>query len=109
MDEFSQESLTPFQEIAMWRHKGKDGRLMSRERRSAVMRELGKLRRGRGGREATVLHAPGPRGGCRCAECRRGGGSADRGKGKEHAPGSAGQAQKPVSVEFERAAEGEWE
>ena len=43
-----------------------------RERRSALMREINGLRRVRGGgRPRTVVHAPGPRGGCRCADCRK--------------------------------------
>jgi hypothetical protein len=90
MDEdFSQEELSPTQIIALWRHRKIDRSKLDRSQRSKIMRGLrAQVRHPSGGnpratgRTPTVPHNPGPRGGCRCAACRKSGNSLDRGRKK---------------------------
>jgi hypothetical protein len=81
MDELNQDELSEMQVMGLIA-RGKVVRdAIPRERRSALMREINGLRKSRGGgRPRTVEHAPGPRGGCRCADCRTQGSSEDRGR-----------------------------
>lgn len=95
MDEWNQEEPGELQVMGLIARGKLPRETIPRARRSAVMREINGLRRVRGGgRPRTVGHAPGPRGGCRCADCR--------------AQGKAGRGPKRI-MGFEVAGEVEWE
>lgn len=57
--------------MAAWRWGKLPRGALTSAQRSEIMRELASRRRAHGGgRPRTVEHKPGPRGGCRCADCR---------------------------------------
>ena len=70
-DEYNQEEDAIGKALAGLRWS-KEGKRLGRREKSAIGRAMvAKRGRSKGGRKRVVEHAPGPRGGCRCVECRR--------------------------------------
>lgn len=72
-EEWSQESgaeLAEFNRRMAGRRWGRRDGLTGEQRAAMMKRIQAEQVRHQGGRPRTVVHAPGPRGGCRCAECR---------------------------------------
>ena len=67
----SPEEIGPERLMALWREGKIPKERLDRKARAGIAREMASKRRTHGGgRPRTIPHKPGPRGGCRCAECR---------------------------------------
>jgi hypothetical protein len=66
-----EEALSGAQMMAAWRWGKIPRSALDRKARAEIMRQLAKQNPVKStGRPRTVEHRPGPRGGCRCADCR---------------------------------------